>query len=138
MKKTVIIYGLLLAVLVIVLKTIEYKWLIKDISWQITLFLIALLFTAMGIWLSKYLLVNKNNSKPFIQNTTAIVQLGLSKREIEVLKKLIEGASNQDIADQLFVSVNTVKTHLKNGFMKLEVNNRVQAINKLKAMDIFE
>ncbi|MGJ8664197.1 MAG: response regulator transcription factor [Marinicella sp.] len=138
MKKTVIIYGLLMSVLLILLKTIEYKWMLQEVSWHMYVFIIAVFFTAVGMWFSKVMLQNKHNNQPFVQNAEAISQLGLSKREVEVLQKLTEGTSNQDIADQLFVSVNTVKTHLKNGFMKLEVNNRIQAINKLKDLSIFE
>lgn len=51
----------------------------------------------------------------------------LSKREMEVLKILAQGLSNQDIADQLFISLKTVKTHVSNIFNKLEVNDRTQA-----------
>ncbi len=137
MKKTVIIYGLLLGVVLIGLKTLEYKWLIRDLSQQLYIFLIALFFMALGVWLS-YQFIHKNNNNEFEQNTQAVVALGLSARELQVLEKLAEGLSNQQIADTLFVSVNTVKTHLKNGFIKLEVNNRVQAINKLKSLNVVE
>lgn len=51
----------------------------------------------------------------------------LSKREMEVLKILAQGLSNQEIADQLFISLKTVKTHVSNIFNKLEVNDRTQA-----------
>ncbi|MGY3711918.1 response regulator transcription factor [Lactococcus petauri] len=51
----------------------------------------------------------------------------LSKREMEVLKILAHGLSNQEIADQLFISLKTVKTHVSNIFNKLEVNDRTQA-----------
>jgi Response regulator containing a CheY-like receiver domain and an HTH DNA-binding domain len=51
----------------------------------------------------------------------------LSKREMEVLKILAQGFSNQEIADQLFISLKTVKTHVSNIFNKLEVNDRTQA-----------
>ncbi|MDG6155175.1 response regulator transcription factor [Lactococcus formosensis] len=51
----------------------------------------------------------------------------LSKREMEVLKILAQGFSNQEIADQLFISLKTVKTHVSNIFNKLDVNDRTQA-----------
>ncbi len=51
----------------------------------------------------------------------------LSKREMEVLKILAQGLSNQEIADQLFISLKTVKTHVSNIFNKLEVSDRTQA-----------
>ncbi len=58
--------------------------------------------------------------------------LGFSAREIETLKLMAEELSNQDIADRLFVSINTVKTHLKNIFLKLDVDSRTKAVMKAK------
>ncbi|MFC3195512.1 LuxR C-terminal-related transcriptional regulator [Marinicella sediminis] len=135
MRRTIWIYGLMLGVLVVVFKTLEYKWLIKDLSWQWSLSLVAVLFMGLGIWFSQHLNKAKAPDR-FKVNQTAIDTLGLSTRELAVLEKLTAGLSNQQIADALFVSVNTVKTHLKNAFTKLEVNSRVQAINKLKALQI--
>ncbi len=135
MKKTVVIYGLLLALLVLVLKTIEYRWLVRDISWQLYVFFIAVFFTVLGAWLAHQMF----NRKPIDEvgiNHQAIEQLGLSQRELEVLKHLSTGCSNQQIADRLFISVNTVKTHLKNAFVKLEADNRVAAIQKLRQLNI--
>lgn len=119
----------------VALKMLEYKWLVRDLSWPASMTLVALGFMALGIWFSRRFFPP---SKPhsFTVNQAAIDTLGLSDKELAVLGKLAEGLSNQQIADALFVSVNTVKTHLKNGFAKLEVNSRVQAINKLKALQI--
>ena len=136
MKKTVLIYGLLLAALLVVLKTLEYRWWLKDISWQLYVTAVALMFLGLGVWLARMWFKPSDaecNSGP---NTQAIKALGLSAREIQVLQELASGASNKEIADELFVSVNTIKTHLKNAFIKLEVTNRVQAINKLKDLKI--
>ncbi len=138
MKRTVIIYGLSLALLVVVLKSIEYKWMVRDISWQLYVLFIAVFFTLLGMWFSGRLMRKNELVGPFQPNTKAINALKLSKRELQVLQKLAEGLANQDIADQLYVSVNTVKTHLKNGFSKLEVSNRLQAINKLKELNIIQ
>ncbi len=138
MKRTVIIYGMSLAFLVAVLKSIEYKWLVRDISWQLYVLFIAVFFTLLGMWFSGRLMRKNETIGPFQPNIRAINALRLSERELQVLQKLAEGLSNQDIADQLYVSVNTVKTHLKNGFSKLEVNSRLQAINKLKELSIIQ
>ncbi len=135
MKKTVVVYGLLLAVLMLVLKTIEYRWLVRDISWQLYVFFIALFFSVLGGWLAHQLFNKKSVDDPGI-NHRAIEQLGLSQRELQVLQHLSTGCSNQQIADQLFISVNTVKTHLKNAFVKLEADNRVSAIQKLRQLNI--
>ncbi len=136
MKKTVIIYGALLAAVVVALKTLEYKWLVRDISQQVYILIIALGFMALGVWISYQLLTKKQTTQPNSQNMAAIKQLGLSPKELQVLEKVVAGLSNQAIADELFVSINTVKTHLKNGYAKLSVSSRVQAINKLKEYNI--
>jgi LuxR family maltose regulon positive regulatory protein len=60
----------------------------------------------------------------------------LSDRELEVLHLLVEGQTNQEIAHKLCVSVNTVKTHLKNIYGKLGVNNRREAIAKARKLDL--
>lgn len=57
----------------------------------------------------------------------------LSEREFEVLNELAKGFTNQQIADNLFVSINTVKTHLLKIYAKLDVKNRVQAVKKISA-----
>jgi len=62
--------------------------------------------------------------------------MGFSAREIETLKFMAEDLSNQEIADRLYVSVNTVKTHLKNIFMKLDVDSRTKAVKKAKLLGL--
>jgi len=61
--------------------------------------------------------------------------IDLSAREIDTLK-LIQDLSNQEIADKLFISLNTVKTHLKNIYLKLEVDNRTKAVAKARELGI--
>ena len=61
---------------------------------------------------------------------------GLSDRELDTLKLIAEDLSNQEIADKLFISLNTVKTHLKNIFLKLEVDSRSEAVTKAKEMGV--
>ncbi|MBK7710083.1 MAG: hypothetical protein IPJ37_03280 [Bacteroidales bacterium] len=64
------------------------------------------------------------------------MQSELSDRELDVLKLLSEDLSNQQIADYLFISLNTVKSHIKNIFLKLEVDSRTQAVTKSKELGI--
>ncbi|MBK7712341.1 MAG: hypothetical protein IPJ37_16320 [Bacteroidales bacterium] len=61
---------------------------------------------------------------------------GLSTRELDVLKLIAKDLTNQEIADKLFVSLQTVKTHVKNVLLKLEVDSRVQAVTKAKELGI--
>jgi len=65
----------------------------------------------------------------FMKNNLGSV---LSDRELDILKLIAEDLSNQGIADKLFISLNTVKTHVRNILLKLEVENRSQAVNKAK------
>ena len=136
MKKTILIYGASLAALVALLKFMEYRYFIRDLSLEFYVGAVALLFTGLGLWAGlkltrrKTVLVNPN----FVLNEAELKQLGISPRELEVLKLIAKGLSNQEIADQLFVSVNTVKTHTSNLFLKLDVKRRTQAIQKAKEL----
>ena len=95
--------------------------------------LIAILFTGLGVWVG-YRLTGRGSSDEFEKNTRALETLGISDREYEVLVLLAGGHTNKEIADQLFVSPNTVKTHLANLYGKLQVSRRTQAIHKAKAL----
>jgi LuxR family transcriptional regulator, maltose regulon positive regulatory protein len=64
------------------------------------------------------------------------VAIDLSARELDTLKLIAEDLSNQEIADKLFISLNTVKTHVKNIYLKLEADNRTKAIAKAKELEI--
>ncbi len=136
MKKTILIYGLSLAALVAFLRIIEYRFFVQDLSIEFYVGTIALLFTGLGVGVGlrltrrKTVLVNSN----FVFNEAEFKQLGISPRELEVLELISRGLSNQEIADKLFVSLNTIKTHTSNLFLKLEVKRRTQAIQKAKEL----
>jgi two-component system, NarL family, response regulator LiaR len=104
------------------------------------LFLVALLFTGLGIWAGFRFTKNKvvlvMASQEFKSNEAELVRLGISKREREVLELMAKGLSNQEIADKLFVSLNTIKSHAANLFIKLEVGKRTQAIRKAKELSL--
>ncbi len=136
MARTVLLYGISLAALVAILKYIEYRFIVRDMSMEIYIGIIAVMFTALGIWAGprltrrKVVLVDPN----FVLNESELQRRGISKREHEVLELMAKGHSNQEIADKLFVSVNTVKTHLSNLFLKLEAARRTQAIQRAKEL----
>lgn len=69
-------------------------------------------------------------------STSTLVE-SLSDRELEILRLIATGLSNQMIADTLVVSVNTVKTHVKRLYGKLSVNNRLQAVERARELDLF-
>jgi NarL family two-component system response regulator LiaR len=141
----VILYGLSLALLMVLLRTLELRFLILSNSFEVYAGFIALIFTALGIWLAVRLMKPKVQTvivekeievqkSPFVLNQSEIEKLGISKRELEVLDKMAQGLSNQEIADTLFVSLNTVKTHSSNLFEKLDVKRRTQAVEKARKM----
>jgi NarL family two-component system response regulator LiaR len=69
-------------------------------------------------------------------NQEEIEKTGLSKRELEVLQLMAEGLSNEEVAERLYVSLNTIKTHTSRVFEKLDVKRRTQAIEKAKRLRV--
>ncbi|MDF7817054.1 response regulator transcription factor [Runella sp. MFBS21] len=143
--KHITLYGLLLAILVFFLKWLEWKFLIVNHSLDIYAGLIAVFFTLLGIWIATQLVKAKVQTviiekkvylTPEIINEDELAKLNLSNREYEVLQLLTQGNSNAEIADQLCLSLSTVKTHVSNLFVKMEVKSRTQAIEKAKRLNI--
>lgn len=143
-NKDTILYGISLAVLLFLLKWLEIRFVVINHAFEIYAGIIAVLFTALGIWLSMKLtkpkvqiqVVEKEVEEEFVLNEDELNRLGLSKRELEVLQLMADGLSNQEIADKLFVSLNTIKTHSSKVFEKLDVKRRTQAIEKAKRLSL--
>ena len=136
MKRTILLYGMSLAALIALMKYIEYRYIVRDFSVEFYVGVVAVFFTGFGIWAGRRLTSSKVivSNGPFQLNEGALLDLGISKREHEVLEWMSKGLSNQEIADKLFVSVNTIKTHSSNLFLKLEASRRTQAIQKGKEL----
>jgi NarL family two-component system response regulator LiaR len=146
-NKSVLLYGASLAVLLFLLKWLEWRFIILDYAFEIYAGLIAILFTCLGIWLAlklskpkvttvtveKHVLIN---NAQFTFDESAFEKLGMSRRELEVLQLMAQGLSNQQIAERLFVSLNTIKTHSSKVFDKLEVQRRTQAVEKAKRLSL--
>lgn len=138
MKKHILIYGLCGGLLIAVLKLIEYRFLVVEHSLEIYGGLIALLFAGLGIWLGLKLTRKKevvvfkevvvSAAVPFALNEGRVRELGVTRRELEILELIAKGMSNREIADNLFVSENTVKTHSSRLFDKLSAKRRTQAV----------
>lgn len=148
-NKNTILYGLILAALLLLLKWIEIRFIIINHSFEIYVGLIAVLFTGLGIWLALKLtkpkvqtvIIEKEiilQNENFIINEKAVEKFNLSKRELEVLNLMAEGLSNQEIAEKLFVSLNTIKTHNSKLFEKMEVKRRTQAVDIAKRIRIIK
>ena len=138
MKKTILLYGLAMAALIAVMKWVEYRYFVKDFSIEFYVGIVAILFTTIGIWAGLRLTRKKivMVRGDFVLNEEGLRQLGISKREHEVLELIANGHSNQEIADKLFVSINTIKTHSSNLFLKLEASRRTQAIQRAKQLGL--
>jgi DNA-binding CsgD family transcriptional regulator len=144
--KSILLYGTSLAMLLFLLRWLELRFVIFDHALEIYVGAIAVIFTALGIWLALKLtrpkiervVVEKEiyieKGPGFIFNEAEMIRLGISKRELEVLQLMAEGLSNAEIAARLFVSLNTIKTHASNLFFKLNASRRTQAIEKAKSL----
>jgi two-component system, NarL family, response regulator LiaR len=136
---TVVLYGLAVAALVTILKYFQYRYWIRDLSVEVYIGLVAVLFTALGVWAGSKLIHGKKNvpaDQPQMPNDDALRSLGISARELEVLHLMAHGCSNQEIADKLFISLPTVKSHSSSLFVKLDVSRRTQAVHKAKTLGI--
>lgn len=146
--KEIIIYGVSLAIVLIGLKWAEAHFIIYNYRLEIFIGIIAVVFTILGVWLALKLVKPKIETRivekeVFIETATTgeinqkeIENLGISKRELDVLSLMALGLSNEEIAEKLFVSLNTVKTHSSNIFLKLDVKRRTQAVEKAKRLNI--
>jgi DNA-binding CsgD family transcriptional regulator len=145
-NKQNIVYGLSLALLLLLMKWLEWHFIIINHSFEIYAGAIAIIFTGLGIWLAiklitpkvKTVIVEKQvfASSDFVLNAAELNRLRLSARELEVLQLIADGLSNQQIAERLFVSLNTIKTHTSNLFLKMEVERRTQAIEMAKRLGL--
>jgi len=138
MRKTILLYGLAMAALTGILKFVEYRFFVRDLSLEFYLGAVAVLFTAVGVWSGMKLTRRKVivANPDFRLNEPELQRLGISKREYEVLELMAQGLSNQEIADKLFVSLNTIKTHSSSIFMKLDARRRTQAIHRAKELGL--
>lgn len=147
-SRHLLLYGSLLAVLVFALKWLQWKFLILDNALDIYIGLIAVFFTVLGIWVATQL-VKPRVEQVFVEKQVFIPQpgpideselkkLNLSSREYEILQLLAKGYSNADIAKNLFLSLSTVKTHVSNLFLKMDVKSRTQTIEKARRLKIIQ
>ena len=138
MRKTILLYGMAMAALTGILKFIEYRYYVRNLSLEMYLGAVAALFTALGVWAGMKLTRRKVivAETGFKLKELELERLGISKREYEVLELIAQGLSNQEIAERLFVSLSTVKTHSSNLFMKLDARRRTQAIHRAKELGL--
>ncbi len=140
--KRVIFYGLIGGVLLVLLKVVEYQYVVRAYPGEIYGGLVAAIFAGLGIYFGRHwsrarevtvvreVRVPVPEDRPFALDAGRLKELGITPREHEILGLIAEGLSNREIGERLFVSENTVKTHSSRLFDKLGVNRRVQAVLK--------
>ncbi len=144
MKRHVLHYGLIGGVLVAALQWTQYRFLVLDHSIEIYSAVVASTFALLGIWLGVRL--NRRRAvpekaaspaaAPFVPDDGKREHLGITRRELEILELVAQGMSNREIATQLFVSENTVKTHCARAFDKLGAARRTQAVQRGKELGL--
>jgi ATP/maltotriose-dependent transcriptional regulator MalT len=138
MWQHVLLYGVVGGVLIAGLKAIEYRWLIVEHSFAIYGGIVAAVFAGVGIWLGRKLTRTRHTVEvrevmvpapaEFMRDDEKLAALGITPRELEVLELIAQGLSNKEIAERVFVSENTVKTHSSRVFDKLGAKRRTQAV----------
>lgn len=138
MRKTIILYGITMAVLLGILRVVDYNFFVRDLSAEVYVGILALFFTSFGAWAGwklthrQKIVIDPN----FVLDESKLIALGISKREYEVLLLIAQGLSNQEIADTLFVSPHTVKSHSSSLFSKLNARRRTEAMKKAKELQL--
>jgi NarL family two-component system response regulator LiaR len=149
MKRHVLIFGLVGGLLIAILQYTEYRFVVIEHSVEIYGALVAILFATFGIWLGLRITRRREtivvrevlapaagqgaqSVSPFAPDAAQQQSLGITDRELEILTLIARGLSNREIATQLFVSENTVKTHCSRAFGKLGAARRTQAVQRGK------
>ena len=145
-RKPVLLFGILGGALIALLKLVEYRYLVVEHSLEIYGGLVALVFVSLGIWLGLRYTARKERvivreievhvpvraSAEFVRNEKKLAAVGMTPRELQILELIAAGLSNKEIADKVFVSENTVKTHSSRVFDKLGAKRRTQAVQLAK------
>jgi DNA-binding CsgD family transcriptional regulator len=131
MWRQVVIYGILLALAAVGLEWLRFRHVTRIDSTEIYIAILAIGFIALGIWVGRKLTPQPRPAE-FRRNDAAVNSLGLTARECEILASLASGQSNKELARTFAISPNTVKTHVARLFEKLEVQNRMQAVEKAR------
>lgn len=147
--KQLIACGAALAILLFLLKWLQWRFIIIENSLEIYIGLISVFFTLLGVWVARQLTSAKVKTvviekeiyvpsppEPFAINEAELKKLNLTGREWDVLQLMATGKSNTEIAESLFLSVSTIKTHASNLFVKMNVKSRTQAMEKARRLKI--
>ena len=139
MKQVVIGFGLLITALLILFMVAGIYHLYNHVADDIWIAIFSLLFLTIGILLSRKLFLKRivvTQAAPMAINEQQLIKEGISKREAGILLLMHQGLSNQQIADKLFISENTIKKHISNIFQKLQVERRTEAVKRALELSI--
>ncbi len=137
MKKTIFIFSTLIISLLVLFQLSKYSVSSGSLKIEFAIAGIALIFFVIGILIHKKSLQKKGEEQITHEiDSDKIQELGISNREYEILIEISSGLSNREIAERLFVSESTIKTHISNLFVKLDAKRRTQAIQKAKELRI--
>ena len=153
MKRHVLVFGIVGGVLIAILQYTEYRFVVIEHSFELYGALVAILFATFGIWLGQritrghevvretlvvkeVLVPAEGSQEEFVPDRRQQQSLGITVRELEILNLIARGMSNREIANQLFVSENTVKTHCARAFDKLGAARRTQAVQRGKELGL--
>ena len=140
LKRLILQFGLLATALILLLELSKYSLITHEWRHELTVLALGGGFVALGIVIGRFVLDRKQKTvapSPLPQPSFSppiqqLKSLGISRREYEVLQEISLGKSNQEIADSLSISENTVKTHVSNLLSKLEAKRRTQAVSLAK------
>ena len=135
MWKSILGYGALLALGTLALQWLDYQRLARVYPGEVVTFIVAAAFLALGVVLGVRVFA-RPAPPPFDGNPKGQEALGISERELEVLKELAAGHSNKEIAIKLAVSPNTVKTHVARLYEKLGARRRTDAVKKARELGL--
>lgn len=112
----------------------DYRLMVHDITMEVYIAVIATICTALGIWAGLRFTKVRKIEKAEPEIIANPEEFDISSREFEVLQLMARGYSNKEIADELFISINTVKTHISNLFVTLNASRRTQAVNEARRL----
>ncbi len=134
LKSYIIRFGLLAVALMLLLQLSKLSWFTYGVRDELLIVVFALSFLAFGIIIAGYFRKKgkANEQEEFELDENMLKEMAISKREYDVLQAMARGDSNKEIAESLFISESTVKTHVSNILIKLDSKRRTQAIQKAK------
>lgn len=135
MKKTILVFSLLIFGIILLLQFSKYALISNNLQIEIVIAIIAITFFFVGVYIHKNSLQKNSIPKKEI-NHKKIKSLEITKREYQVLKKINERLSNKEIAEDLFLTESTIKTHVSNLLLKLDAKRRTQAVQIAKSLQI--